>query len=143
MEMKIAERLEHIFQQNIRNNMVKSKNNSKTVTDEQVELYNTINPLINSIFKELKDFSKKNQNDPINLTKVKMINRLLIKVQIILENEPSINYLDLLEEDNLPSISDAVLIVSQYISALEIFHSEHYYYDSVLGSGWDNPGHWK
>ena len=50
--------------------MTKSKNNSKAVTDEQVELYNTINPLINSIFKELKDFSKKNQNDPINLTKV-------------------------------------------------------------------------
>lgn len=123
--------------------MVKSKNNSKTVTDEQVELYNTINPLINSIYKELKDFSKKNQNDPINPTKVKMINRLLEKVKIILENEPSISYLDLLGEDNLPSISDAVLIVSQYISALEIFHSEHYYYDSVLGSGWDNPGHWK
>ena len=79
--------------------MTKSKNNSKAVTDEQVELYNTINPLINSIFKELKDFSKKNQNDPINLTKVKMINRLLVKAQIILKNEPSINYLDLLEEN--------------------------------------------
>ena len=143
METKIAKRLERIFQKNIRDNMAKSKNNNRAVTDEQVELYNTINPLINSIFKELKDFSKKNQNDPINLTKVKMINRLLVKGQIILKNEPSIDYLDLLEEDQLPSISDAVLIVSQYISALETFHSEHYYYDSVLGSGWDNPGHWK
>ena len=143
MVTKIAERLEHIFQKNTRDNMAKNKNNSKAVTDEQVELYNTINPLINYIFKELKDFSKKNQNDPINLTKVKMINRLLVKAQIILKNEPSINYLDLLEENQLPSISDAVLIVSLYISALETFHSDHYYYDNDLGSVWDNPGHWK
>ena len=35
--------------------MAKSKNNNRAVTDEQVELYNTINPLINSIFKELKE----------------------------------------------------------------------------------------
>ena len=40
-------------------------------------------------------------------------------------------------------ISDAVLIVSLYISALETFHSDHYYYDNDLGSVWDNPGHWK
>ena len=143
MVMKIVERLEHIFQQNIRDNMVKSKNNNKVVTDEQVGLYNTINPLIHSIFNELKDFSKKNQNDPINLTKVKMINRLLVDAQIILKDEPSIDYLDLLEEEQLPSISDAVLIVSQYVSALKTFHSEHYHYDSVLGYSWDNPGHWK
>ena len=59
MVTKIAERLEHIVQKNTRDNMAKNKNNSIAVTDEQVELYNTINPLINSIFKELKDFSKK------------------------------------------------------------------------------------
>ena len=52
METKIAKRLERIFQKSIRDNMAKSKNNNKAVTDEQVELYNTINPLINSIFKE-------------------------------------------------------------------------------------------
>ena len=84
METKIAKRLERIFQKNIRDNMAKSKNNNRAVTDEQVELYNTINPLINSIFKELKDFSKKNQNDPINLTKVKMINSLIGGFLIIL-----------------------------------------------------------
>ena len=49
METKIAKRLERIFQKNIRDNMAKSKNNNRAVTDEQVELYNTINPLINSI----------------------------------------------------------------------------------------------
>lgn len=50
MVTKIAERLEHIFQKNTRDNMAKNKNNSKAVTDAQMELYNTINPLINSIF---------------------------------------------------------------------------------------------
>ena len=55
-----------------------------------------------------------------------MINRLLVKAKEVLKDEASNEYLDLLEEDELPSISDAVLIVSQYISALDKFHSGHW-----------------
>ena len=116
---------------------------ARATTDEQIELYHTIFPLQKAIFTEIKDFSKKNQNDPMNLGKVKIINRLLVKAREILANEPSIGYLDVLEEDDLPSISDAVLIVFQYISALDKFHSDHYVNNSDIGWAWDNEGHWK
>ena len=115
----------------------------RLTTDEQVELYCTISPLLKSMYSEIKDFSKKKLDDPMNLNKVKMINRLLVKAKEVLKNEASNEYLDLLEEDDLPSISDAVMIVSQYISALDKFHSDHYHYDDDLGLGWDNSGHWK
>lgn len=123
--------------------MAKKDIQDRSTTDEQVLLYSTISPLLKSIYSEIKDFSKKKLDDPINLNKVKMINRLLIKAKELLKNEASNEYLDLLEEEALPSISDAVLIVSQYISALDKFHSDHYKYDDVLGHAWDNPGHWE
>lgn len=116
---------------------------ARSTTDEQVELYCTISPLLKSIYSEIKDFSKKKLDEPMNLNKVKMINRLLVKSKEVLKDEASNEYLDLLEEEDLPSISDAVLIVSQYISALNKFHSDHYHHDDDLGWGWDNSGHWQ
>ena len=123
--------------------MAKNQKKRRTTTDQQIELYSIIYPLLKSMFTEIKDFSKKNQNDPINLSKVKIINRLLIRAKEILKDESSIEFLDILEEDNLPSMSDAVLIVSQYISALDKFHSDHYKYDDAYGLAWDNSGHWQ
>lgn len=123
--------------------MDKNLNNKRITTDQQIELYSTIYPLLKSVFTEIKEFSKKNQNDPINLSKVNIINRLLNKAKEILKDESSIEYLDILESDDLPSMSDAVLILSQYISALNKFHSDHYKYDDTFGHAWDNPGHWK
>lgn len=123
--------------------MTKKNIQTKSTTDEQVELYGIISPLLKSMYSEIKDFSKKRLDDPMNLNKVRMINRLLVKAKEVLKNEASNEYLDLLEEDDFPSISDAVLIVSLYISALDKFHSDHYHYDRDLGFGWDNSGHWQ
>lgn len=116
--------------------MSKSKDNKK-VTDEQIALYDTVTPLLKSLYSEIKDFSKKNQNDLLNENKVKIINRLLVKAKEILKNESTINFLDLLDETQLPSMSDAVLVVSQYIAALDTFYSNHYHSDGI----WD-AGHW-
>ena len=115
----------------------------KVTSDEQVKLYLTISPLLHAAFGELKEFSKKKQDDAMNVNKVKMINRLLEKAKEILKDEPTAEYLDLLDEDQLPSYSDAVLMMSQYISAMSKFHDDHYHYDNDLGSVWDNSGHWK
>ena len=122
------------------------KTNSKpvenTTTDEQVKLFLTISPLLKSAFDEVKELSKKKQDEELNLKKVKVINRLLEKAKEILKDEPTIDYLELLDEDDLPSNSDAVLIMSQFISAMDKFHSDHYHYENSMLS-WDNEGHWK
>ena len=119
-----------------------SKPVEKQTTDEQVKLYLTISPLLKSAFDEVKEFSKKKQDDELNLKKVKTINRLLVKAKEILKDEPTVDYLDFLDENDLPTNSDAVLIMSQFISAMEKFHNDHYvYYDNRLS--WDNEGHWK
>lgn len=121
---------------------IKSKPVENTTTDEQVKLYLTISPLLKSAFDEIKELSKKKQDEPLNLNKVKWINRLLGKAKEVLKEEPTIEYLDLLNEDDLPSNSDAVLMMSQFISAMDKFKSDHYYYDN-LKYAWDNDGHWE
>lgn len=112
----------------------KSKEAKKT-TEEQIKLYETISPLLHSAFNEVKEFSKKKQDEPLNLKKVKMINRLLEKAKVVLKNEPTVEFLDMLDEDDLPSNSDAVLTMSQFISAMKKFQSDHYHLN-----GWDIDG---
>lgn len=119
-----------------------SKPVEKKTTDEQVKLYLTINPLLKSAFDEVKEFSKKKQDEELNIKKVKMINRLLEKAKEILKDEPTVDYLELLDEDELPTNSDAVLTMSQFISAMNKFHDDHYHYENNMHS-WDNEGHWK
>ncbi len=119
-----------------------SKPVEKKTTDEQVKLYLTINPLLKSAFDEVKEFSKKKQDEELNIKKVKMINRLLEKAKEILKDEPTVDYLELLDEDELPTNSDAVLTMSQFISAMNKFHEDHYHYENNMLS-WDNEGHWK
>lgn len=108
---------------------------AKKTAEEQIKLYNTISPLLYSAFNEVKEFSKKKQDDPLNLKKVKMINRLLEKAKEVLKNEPTVDFLDMLDEDELPSNSDAVLTMSQFISAMNKFYNDHYHLN-----GWDIDG---
>ncbi len=108
---------------------------ARKTSEDQVKLYNTIFPLLHSAFNEVKEFSRKKQDEPLNLKKVKMINRLLEKAKEVLINEPTVDFLDILDEDDLPSNSDAVLTMSQFISAMNKFHNDHYHLN-----GWDIDG---
>ena len=67
---------------------------------------------------------------------------MLEKAKEILKDEPTVDYLELLDEDELPTNSDAVLTMSQFISAMNKFHEDHYHYENNMLS-WDNEGHWK
>ncbi len=120
---------------------MKSNSTKYQTTDEQIRLYETITPLLTAAYSELKELSKKKQDDSLNIGKVKMINRLLLKAKDILKKEPTNEYLDILDEEELPTNSDAVLIVSQFISALSTFKVAHRI-NEAFSKVWDNPGHW-
>lgn len=120
---------------------MKSNSTKYQTTDEQIRLYETITPLLTAAYSELKELSKKKQDDSLNIGKVKMINRLLLKAKDILKKEPTNEYLDILDEEELPTNSDAVLIVSQFISALSTFKVAHRIIEA-FSKVWDNPGHW-
>ncbi|GHT69491.1 hypothetical protein FACS1894110_19040 [Spirochaetia bacterium] len=84
-------------------------------------------PMIESDLNEIRELSKKKQDEPLNIFKIKMLNKKLEKAKIILKNETTNEYLEFLNEENLPINSDAVLLISQYINALKEFQKKYYY----------------
>lgn len=83
---------------------------------------------LESAYVEMKDFSKKNPDAALNERKVKGLNRILKDIKDILAKEPTAAYMDILDEEMLPSNSDVVLTMSQYRSALENYRKKYRQY---------------
>ena len=83
-----------------------------------------------SIYSEMKEFAKKKPDEPLNKFKVKMINRVLEQIKEIIKNEPTNEFLDLLDEDALPSNSDTILIIGQFNAAMKQFREKYNKWDS-------------
>lgn len=98
-------------------------------TKEKASLHDTTMPLLKAMYTEFKELAKKKPEAAVSKSKIKLINRLLEKINIILKDEKSIEFLDMLEEDDIPQISDVTLILSQYVAAMAAFQQSHY--------GWD------
>ena len=97
----------------------------KKLTDKDIEKYKILNEILTSVFSEMKDFTKKKQDEVLNDLKVKKINQLLEDIKDFLSKEPSSHYLDLLDDGTLPTNSDAVLILSQYYASMKIFKRKY------------------
>lgn len=89
----------------------------KLPSRDQVNQFELVEPMLDSLYREMKELSKKSPDGTLNSLKVKMINRVLADVKAALGNELSTGYLDLLEDEKLPSNSDVVLILSRYNAA--------------------------
>lgn len=108
-------------------NMAQKKDeNSFLPTNSDVKLYEMLYPMLVADLEEIRELSKKKPDGLLNPLKVKTINKKLEKVKAILSNEPTTDFLELLDEETLPSNSDAVLLVLQFKTALEQFKSTYF-----------------
>jgi len=107
--------------------MKKQKNISTSrPTKATAEQFDMLFPMLKSIYNEIKELSKKKQDGALNEIKVKMANRILAKVKTILNDDPTVEFLDLLDEVSLPTNSDGVLIIAQFEAAMEQYKAKHY-----------------
>jgi len=114
--------------------MVKKKIvTGKRPTKQQAEEFDMLFPILESVYNEIKELSKKKQDGALNELKVKMTNRVLTKVKSILDEDPTVEFLDLLDDVSLPTNSDAVLIIAQFKAAMSQFKEKHY--------GWSGTAH--
>ena len=60
--------------------------------------------------------------------KVKIVNRVLVDLIHFLKNEPEGKYLEKLDDDALPQVSDAVLVMVQFETALKAFKGRYHQY---------------
>lgn len=105
----------------------------KLPSDENVRSLDMLSSLLNSAMLEMKEFSKKKPDESLNPTKIKILNRLLTPLKEILSLDPSGAFLDLLDEEMIPSNSDCVLILGQYTAAIAQLKEKYY--------GWDGMDH--
>jgi hypothetical protein len=103
-------------------------------TKKQAETLELVSPILTAVVSEMRELSKKKQDGILSPLKVRSINRLLGDVQTALADDPSTRYLDLLEEDELPQNSDAVLVLTQWEAAVAQYRDKH--------QGFDDVHHW-
>ena len=106
-------------------------------TNKRVEQYSTIRPMLSSAVIEFKEFSKKDPKGIINKRKLSLVNGILQDAMKLLENEPTIKYLSLLDEDDMPSNSDVSLLLGQFVAAMSAFRDRYYQAENIgLGGEW-------
>lgn len=92
---------------------------------------------LKTFYEELSILSKKTPDAPLNKFKLKFLNDTLKKVNSILGNthRPFPDF-EMFSDDELPSSSDAVLMLSHYQKSMEQFRSDHSRRTLVAGSQW-------
>jgi hypothetical protein len=87
---------------------------------------------------------KKSPNDALNKFKLGLINSLLEKSNKLLRNKKPFGDFDRFDETAMPSNSDVLLIVSQYLSSFEKLRSDNirmdsgYWYWNVEDADWES-----
>jgi len=97
------------------------------MTANMVEVFEKLEVQISDLYKEMSALSKKSPNEKINKFKLGFVNQLLsVSNGLLKENFKPLDNFDLFDEDDVPSNSDVVMVISQYISCLQKFK-----YDNV------------
>jgi len=115
--------------------MARSPSDPPKTTADRVSEFTTLDPLLEAMYREFQELSKKKPDGQIGPTKVKMVNRLLKAIHQLLQDESNRGYLDELNADDLPQNSDVVLILSQTAAAMEAF-KKRYYRTFGIDKGW-------
>lgn len=101
---------------------------------DEVEIFEKVHIQIKDIYSELSILSKKSPDGAINKFKLKFVNQVLTILNGLLGQEfkpfPDFESFD---EDDIPTNSDVVFIISQYIQCLE-----KYKFDNIerLSGSW-------
>jgi hypothetical protein len=106
--------------------MEMSRRSQEKTAPEKASQYDVLSPLLNSMYDEFQELSKKKPDGQVGKTKVMMVNRLLKGIHQILGSEDAFEYLDVLDEDSLPQNSDVVLILGQTKAAMKTFRERYF-----------------
>lgn len=90
--------------------------------------YRTGSIVFDGLIKEIRELSKKKPDATMSAGKVKIINRVLFDLMNFLKTEPEGKYLEKLDDDALPQVSDAVLVMVQFETALQAFRGRYHKY---------------
>ncbi|MBE0672764.1 MAG: hypothetical protein IH588_19475 [Anaerolineales bacterium] len=92
---------------------------------------------LQEILKDFAELSKKKPNDQVNKFKLRLVNQVLETANEIIDekNKPFADF-TVFDENDLPSNSDVVLILTQYSACLQKFRKENIAMDDAHDRYW-------
>ena len=97
-------------------------------TDAAVKTYESTTGVFSALLREVRELSKKKPDATLSASKVKLINNVLSDMLTILESEPEGKYLQALEDEDLPQVSDALMMMVQFDAVLDAFKGRYFKY---------------
>lgn len=76
---------------------------------------------LHSFLTEMSELSRKKPNDPVNKFKLKFINTALKNLNSLLEEDRPFDDFEAFDLDDIPTNSDVVVLLSQYVAAVHRF----------------------
>lgn len=100
------------------------------LTSQDVSSFERVKYQILQLHNDFTTLAKK-PNDAVNKFKLNFVNEKLIEANSLLSDafKPSENF-EQFSEDDMPTTSDVLMILSQYIDSLEAWRSAHVYEDT-------------
>jgi len=107
---------------------------------KQVDAFETLQAQLKGLYDEMQTLVKKNPNDGVNKFKLGLINTVIRNANALLgESQRPINDFVEFGEDNLPSNSDVLVVLSQYLSCFEKIRADNITTDAFSD---DNKWYW-
>jgi len=119
-----------------------SKTKNWLPTDKDIENYSLLSDMLNAQRREFDLLSKKKADGALNKMKIKMVNRVIEPLNKLFKNEPSHKFLDVLDENDMPTNSDVVLIISQYEAAINEFKDKYHRTDKHKQNDYGSTSRW-
>ena len=103
---------------------------------DEVNRFEQLQAQIQSLYTEIEALSRKKPDDAVNEFKLRLVNKVLEQANSVLGefNRPFADFQHF-DSDNVPTNSDVLLILSQYLSCLEKLRA-----DNITGYG--NEWYW-
>ena len=109
---------------------------------EDADVFDSLEEQMKGMYEEIGLLSKKKPDGPVNKFKLRFLNDLLAKVNQLLGKmyKPLESFIEFSEED-LPTGSDVVFILSQYLKSMDKFRYDNTRDKGYEGCYWnlDNP----
>jgi len=91
-----------------------------------IDKFEKVEAQLNALHKELGVLSKKKPDDSINPFKLKLVNSVLEKTNELLEKKyKPFSDFELFDLDSIPTNSDVVMILAQYLNCMEKLRSDN------------------
>ncbi|MFZ2172256.1 MAG: hypothetical protein WAW61_21785 [Methylococcaceae bacterium] len=92
---------------------------------QEIDDFEQLQAQLQSLFQEIGTFAKKKPDDAVNKFKLKLTNTILNKANTILANGRPFEDFSQFDDVDIPTNSDVIIILSQYLNCLEKLRSDN------------------